>query len=1273
MKKITDPTISPGRAALQKQLKSKTSAVERLTRQLEIEASLESVRAGAMAMQKSEELAQAANLLFHQMQALDIPAFSAGYCIWADDKKAATFWMSSEGVLQPPFKVPLTENAMFIHYREAHQRGEAFYAEEFGGEELVKHYQYMGTIPDIIEMMDLAKDGGIEIPAFPTFQVNHVVYFSHGFLLFVTYKPVPEAHDIFKRFGKVFDQTYTRFLDLQKAEAQAREAQIEAALERVRSRSLAMHKSDELEEVAAVVLAKIQELNITNDGEVSIVTLKEDSKDFTVWLASPEHNLSIYKFNVPYADFAVFNAFFDAKAEGLNFLAKLFSFKEKNEFFQYLHEHTDFKYLPEDRKKYIEERESYSWSAAWGEKSGIQIPSHTGKLLSEKEGEILKRFATVFEQSYIRFLDLQRAEAQAREAQIEAALERVRSRSLAMHKSNELQSVVNTVYEGLIELDIKMDSANFMISQADSRDSDLWIAAPDQTYSTRVHLPYFDIYPFKDLMDAWENQSDFFEGKCTFEEKNKWFNYAFEHTDLRYAPDNRKMFILEGKLWTFSMALAKHSAIQLNSYSRESFSETENEILKRFTKVFEQAYIRFLDLQKAEAQAREAQIEAALEKVRSRSMAMHRTDELQEVVRVVAEALKDLDIILDVWGAVICTYFKDSKDVVHWTASEDPKHPSVPYLLPYFEDELFDTAWNSKNSGDDYFAKDFSFDVKNAFFKHAFEHSDYRQLPEEYKKAILETRSHGIAWAWSENSAIMIPSMQGDLPSEHDKNILIRFAKVFEQAYIRFLDLQKAEDLARKAKIETAMERVRARALAMQAPEELKNVAQVLREQMGNLGVEELETCSIYIHTDNTETAECWYALKDIRKKKKKLVSDHFALDLKDTWVGRKMLQFYHSSRKKASIVMKGSNRKEWIHYCEEKSGPLRGYYGEVIPERTYHLYKFSNGAIGFASLAEISDESWDLLKRAASVFSLAYSRFKDLTRARIDLLRLKEEKEKAEDALMNLKAAQTQLIHSEKMASLGELTAGIAHEIQNPLNFVNNFSEVSVDLIEELKAETRLPDGQGSKPQTDIDEKMVEEILNDVIGNLEKIHHHGKRASSIVKGMLEHSRTSNKQKELTDINVLADEYLRLAYHGLRAKDKSFNADFVTDLDENLPKINVIGQDIGRVLLNLINNAFFAVSSKSETKAKGYIPKVTVKTKHVENHVEISVKDNADGIPAHILDKIFQPFFTTKPTGQGTGLGLSLSYDIITKGHNGNLEVDTTEGVGSEFIITLPI
>jgi signal transduction histidine kinase/ligand-binding sensor domain-containing protein len=261
------------------------------------------------------------------------------------------------------------------------------------------------------------------------------------------------------------------------------------------------------------------------------------------------------------------------------------------------------------------------------------------------------------------------------------------------------------------------------------------------------------------------------------------------------------------------------------------------------------------------------------------------------------------------------------------------------------------------------------------------------------------------------------------------------------------------------------------------------------------------------------------------------------------------------------------------------------------------------------------------------------------------------------------LENTQSQLIHSEKMASLGELTAGIAHEIQNPMNFITNFSEVSIELIDEMNEEI---------DKGEYDEAKI--ISKDIAENLDKITHHGKRASSIVKGMLEHSRNTSGIKELTDINVLADEYLRLSYHGLRAKNKSFNADFKTELDESLPKVEVVPQDLGRVILNLINNAFYAVTSIPEDEREAnFKPLVTVVTKKMKDQILIKVKDNGPGISKEIKEKIFQPFFTTKPTGKGTGLGLSLAYDIITQGHGGAIELDTAPGKGTEFSIYIPL
>ncbi len=386
-----------------------------------------------------------------------------------------------------------------------------------------------------------------------------------------------------------------------------------------------------------------------------------------------------------------------------------------------------------------------------------------------------------------------------------------------------------------------------------------------------------------------------------------------------------------------------------------------------------------------------------------------------------------------------------------------------------------------------------------------------------------------------------------------------------------------------------------------------------------------------------------------------------------------------------------GKQMNDWLS-IRSSAKILADIYEKNSPSKAYSFLKIANNANDtITDLEKIKQINLLQIKEKQRIESLHLAEMENQNKLRFNtilgflvsvclialiLYRNNRQKQKTneilEKAFSSLKSTQNQLIQKEKLASLGELTAGIAHEIQNPLNFVNNFSELSVDLVKDLKDEMGKPD---------IDKDYIEELFDDLSSNQEKINHHGNRASSIVKGMLEHSRASTGVKGLTDINKLADEYLRLSYHGLRAKDKDFNADFTTDFEGNLPKTEVISQDIGRVLLNLINNAFYAVNQRAqlskslkllESSGETYTPSVFLSTKLIDNQIVISVKDNGNGMSEAVKAKVFQPFFTTKPTGEGTGLGLSLAYDIVTKGHEGTLEVVSTEGVGSEFIIKLP-
>ncbi|HMU45211.1 MAG TPA: ATP-binding protein [Chitinophagaceae bacterium] len=466
------------------------------------------------------------------------------------------------------------------------------------------------------------------------------------------------------------------------------------------------------------------------------------------------------------------------------------------------------------------------------------------------------------------------------------------------------------------------------------------------------------------------------------------------------------------------------------------------------------------------------------------------------------------------------------------------------------------------------------------------------------------------------------------------------------------------KDLAakiREVEVEKALEKVREKALDMRKSSQLSETSTILFQQLKELKINAIRS-GVGIFDDEDEAIELWITS----------ISDEgklfFILDYINVHVHPVFENIIEARKARKPFALTKLEGKDLVQYYKKMST-----YTGISNKRDhsvveyYYSFFFSAGTINVVSGNALTDEESDIMLRLANVFGLIYTRFLDLKKLEEQAVVINEEKKVLEKTLANLKATQNQLIQSEKMASLGEMTAGIAHEIQNPLNFVNNFSDVNKELLAEMNEEIE----KGNYEQ-------AKEIAKDIFSNHEKINFHGKRADAIVKSMLQHSRTSSGKEEPTDINALCDEYLTLAYHGLRAKDKSFNAKFETCFDSNIEKINVVPQDIGRVVLNLINNAFYTVNEKAKHTWAGqsYEPTVIVSTKKTNDNIEIIVKDNGHGIPDSIKEKIFQPFFTTKPTGHGTGLGLSLSYDII-KAHGWELKVESEQGAGTEFMIIL--
>ena len=1053
-------------------------------------------------------------------------------------------------------------------------------------------------------------------------------------------KLLPEEHKtILKRFARVFEQAYIRFMDLQKAEAQARESKIEMALEKVRSRTMAMHKSEELGEVAAVLFEQISTLTFAPE-RFNIAIGNKEEESFDIWVTDQKGHEVSKRFMFQVDKSPVVREVFNAWEKEPYIVQDLHGIKLQD-WVRYMQEEIG---LPFDEARLSEHRYINSVFFSHG-----CIGITTNEPPKIETLELIERFAKVFQQTYVRFLDLQKAEAQAREAQIEVALERVRSRAMAMHHSDELTEVLGVLFDQFDFLGINPVLAHLTLMDEENETFTLRITRGGKNRTiAEQRIDINAVESWKVSFANWK-KSEMHAIDC-IDYPPDILPYVWELMDevMSALPEDQKIYPSDfpDGLYT-TQGHCKYGYIGFNHARRAT--EEEKEIVVRFAKEFGRLYQRFLDIQKAETQAREAQIEGALERMRSKTMAMHNSKDLEDIVVSLFDEVLNLGIDKSIRCGIGILEGHEGMETRSVNSNSDGTvdlkvgmlnmtiHPMLANLKK---------AWKNGRKGYSYeFIEN---DVRKYYTalnnepEYPF-NADLETLPEqEFHRSFFF--SSGIIFAFSENPI-----------SEESSKILARFATVFGQTYQRFIDLQKAEERAKDAVKQASLDRVRGQIASMRSVEDLERITPLVWNELTTLGIPFIR-CGVFIIEESNKTVQAFLSAPDGRS----LGAMQIPFD------AEKNTAETVAHWQKGEVYRTHWDKKQFLEFMQNmidlgQVNNNKEYQGSEEPPESLHLHfvPFTQGMLYVGSETTLTEEQIELVQSLADAFAIAYARYEDFSK-------LEKAKERVETTLSELKATQNQLVQSEKMASLGELTAGIAHEIQNPLNFVNNFSEVSIELIEEMLEEIQ---------KGDVEE--VKALAEDIIQNLEKINHHGKRADGIVKGMLQHSRTSSGEKEPTDLNVLADEYLRLAYHGLRAKDKSFNATLETHFEESIGKVNVMTQDMGRVLLNLITNAFYVVKEKSSfakaSKDDTYEPTVTVSTKKTKEGVEISVKDNGNGIPEAIKEKIFQPFFTTKPTGQGTGLGLSMSYDIITKGHGGELEVTTKEGEGSVFTISIPL
>lgn len=827
-----------------------------------------------------------------------------------------------------------------------------------------------------------------------------------------------------------------------------------------------------------------------------------------------------------------------------------------------------------------------------------------------------------------------------RALEIEAALERVRARALNMHHSFELSDVLSVLFEQYDLLGISPVFSHLAIFDlANNKFSFRTTGRDGQRVQAEQTIDLDAVDAWKESVENWKKGGPNQVNSHVYPTEILPGVFHLFQEILSAIPPEGKFYPEDFPDGLFiTQGYCKFGYVGFG-HTREA-TEEEKEVVKKIAIEFERLYQRFIDLQKTEAQIREAQIEASLERVRASAMAMRSSNDVGNATGVLFNELDKLGVSLLRCGLMIINRKEKTMQVWRANTSADGTIGQVTGIVSMSIHPMLEAAYDAWIRKETMLCYDLSGEDIISYYTALSSHAP------QFTQNVSTEKQTSCCFFFKEGA---IFTFTKDRPPADICSVLERFAAVFSLTYRRYEDLKTAEALAREAVKQASLDRVRAEIASMRTTDDLEKITPLIWDELTVLGVRFIR-CGVFIMDDLKQLSHTYLSTPD-----GKAVA---AFDLP-----------YSTPGNIADIVSEWRNKRFYIEYWDQEA--YTAFAGKLVEQGVYtspdqylsklpgggfylHFAPFLQGMLYVGNTTKLGEQEIQLIQALADAFSTAYARYDDFNR-------LEAAKKQVDKTLLDLKQAQQQLIQAEKLASLGQLTAGIAHEIQNPLNFINNFSEVNAELIAEMKEEI-------SKGK--LEEAQV--IADHLRENEEKINEHGKRADAIVKGMLQHARSRKGERELTNINGLCEEYLRLSYHGLRAKDKTFNAELVTDLDKGIERISVVPQEIGSVLLNLFNNALYAVNEKRHKLTGPFEPSVKVTTRKENGKVIIKVADNGFGIPEKLLDKIFQPFFTTKPSGQGTGLGLSMSYDFI-KAHEGTIKVETRQGEGSVFIVELPI